>query len=151
MSFTPPPIERDEEIKFVVTYDRSQGNLKKIPGFPGGNLGVPAKVAGLCGQTLISINYVATTTGLPGSSIYSDETYSMVTYPEDKQLLKLGSLIWSGTYRDAWTESGVFIANSVQEFPVTASSGIYSAVNRVIIDYNNNIRIVYLIGPKIFL
>ncbi len=145
MSFN-PIIDPNEEIKFIGSYDRNTVNFHQIPGFPGGNGGIPIKIAGLCGPSFISATVAASRSALLGSPNYADETYSMVTYPENDKLPKLGTLIWSGTYREVLVQG--FTAPSVQEFPVTASSGIYSGINRVIIDFNNDTRVVYFIAPK---
>lgn len=143
-----PSIGPNEEIKLIGSYDRSIANVQQIPGYPGGNSGQITNIVGLCGPSFISVNFVVTKTGLIGGPTYADETYSLVTYPENNLLSKLGSIIFSGTYRESLSESG-FTAPSVQEFPVTAASGIYSGVNRVIIDYNNIIRVIFFVGPKI--
>lgn len=140
-------ISPNEEIKFIGSYDKNIINFQPIAGYPGGNAGIPAKITGLCGPSFISVNVVSTNSGLLGSPNYADETYSMVTYPENKNLPKLGAVIWSGTYREILL-GDVITAPSIQEFPVTGSLGIYSDVNRVIIDYNNDVRVIYFIGPK---
>ncbi len=142
-----PSIGPNEEIKLIGSYDRSIVNVQQISGYPGGNLGQITNIVGLCGPSFMSVNYVVSKTGLIGGPTYADETYSLVSYPEDNKLPKLGSIIWSGTYRESLSESG-FTAPSVQEFPVTGASGIYSGVNRVIVDYNNIVRVVYFVGPK---
>lgn len=142
-------IEPKEEIKFIGTYDISKPFLtQKIFGFPGLNFGLNTNIAGVCSDTFISVNLVITGTGIPGGPRYSDETYSMVSYPDSKEELpKLGSIIWSGTRRINISDSGI-TPPSVQEYAVTGTSGIYSNINKVIIDYNNVVRIIYFIGPK---
>ncbi len=147
MSFK-PEIGVNEEIKFIGSYDRSKAFVQQIPGYPGGNGGLVTNIAGVCSNTLISNNYVATGTGLIGSAPFADETYSMVSYSKENDLLKLGTVIWSGTYREEISESGQ-TAPSIQDFVVTGATGIYSGVSRVIIDFNNIIRVVYFIGPKL--
>jgi hypothetical protein len=143
-----PTISENEEIKFIGEYDRSNAFIQTIPGFPGGNAGYVTNIAGVCGNTFISNNYTITGTGLLGSDPYADETYSMVSYPYgNKEVNKLGSLIWTGTYREILTETGE-TAPSIQEFVVSGSSGVYSNVTRVIMDFNNIVRILYFIGPK---
>lgn len=150
MSFA-PIIGPNEEIKFIGSYDRGNTNkffVQVIPGYPGGNVGQVVDIAGVCTNTFLSVNFVTTKDGLLGSSPYIDENYSLVSYPiGDNKLPKIGSLVWSGTYREELTPDGKTIS-SVQEFPVTGASGIYSEVSKVIIDFNNIVRVVYFIGPK---
>lgn len=136
----------DEEIKFIGTYSINLVKINYVPGFPGFNAAVPTEIVGLCGETLISINLITLESPLT-ESVFIDETFSMVSYPKDNQSSKLGNLIWSGTYREKIID-GV-TAPSIQDFPVTGSTGIYSGINRVILDYNNPTRILYFIGPKI--
>ena len=147
MSFN-PPIGPNEEIKFIGSYDIKTNFTQHIPGYPGGNAGVPTDIAGVCSNTFISDNFVATKSALLGSPSYVNETYSMVSYPKDNNVVKLGSLIWSGTYIDTINSDGDSGA-SVQDFVVLGASGLYSNVNRVIIDFNNDVRVIYFIGPKI--
>ena len=143
-----PKINSDEEIKFVATYDRAVGSVQIIPGYQGGNLGDILDVAGVCSFSFISINFLSTGPGIPGAPAFADETYSVVSYPNvGKNLPKLGSVIWSGTYREQLSQDGT-TPPSVQDFAVIGASGIYSDVTRVIVDFNNIIRVVYLIGPK---
>ncbi len=141
-----PEIEKDEKILYVCSYDRKDGYAQYIPGYPGGNISVPLKIAGICGFSLISAGIVITNNGLIGSPTYIDETFSLVTYSDNPNSVKLGNLIWSGTYRENITDG--ITAPSVQEFNVIGSSGIYSEVTKVIIDYNNLIRVLYFVGKK---
>lgn len=141
-----PNIGFDEQIKFIGTYSIDLVKINLIPGFPGYNAAVPTKITGLCGETLISINLVKLESPLIGGNTFIDETFSMVSYPKENELPKLGNLIFSGTYREKIIDN--ITAPSIQEFPVTGSSGIYSEVSRVIIDFNNPTRVLYFIGPK---
>ncbi len=141
-------IDANKEIKFVGEYNISQSSFEKIPGFPGGNLGHITNITGVCGNTFISNNFTVTRTGLLGGEVYADETYSMVSYPPgDKDVIKLGSLIWSGTYREKIDGSGR-TAPSIQRFAVTAADGIYSGVTEVVMDFNNIVRVLYFLGPR---
>ena len=142
-----PSIGDNEEIKLIGSYDRNISNTQLIPGFPGGNTGQITIIGGLCGPSFISLNFALTNSGLLGSPVYADETYSLVSYPENTTIHKLGSIIFSGTYLEQVSDED-FTPPSVQEFPVTAASGIYSGVSRVIVDYNNIVRVIYFIGPK---
>lgn len=141
-----PKIEASEQINFVGTYSIDLVKINLIPGFSGYNAALPTEITGICGETLISINLVKIESPLIGGSTFIDETFSMVSYPKDNQLPKLGNLIWSGTYREKIIDN--ITAPSIQDFPVTGSSGIYSKISRVIVDYNNPTRVLYFIGPK---
>ncbi len=143
MSFT-PVIGSDEELKFVATYDRATANVNVIPGFPGGNLGQFLKICGLSNSNFISINFTSSSTGVPGAPSLANETYSVVSYDKTG---KLGSLIWSGLYPELLTPDGT-TPPSIQQFVVIGSSGIFSNINKVIVDYNNLIRVCYFVGPK---
>jgi hypothetical protein len=146
MSFT-PPIGPNEIIKFVATYDRETAFVQKIPGYPETNLGQFLKISGLGGNSFISVNSISSSTGVPGAPSIADETYSIVSYNSFPIPQKLGSLIWSGIYIDQLSIDGK-TPPSIEEFAVTGASGIFSEVNRVIVDYNNIIRVCYFIGSK---
>ncbi len=139
-------IGSEEKILYVGSYDRKDGKSQYIPGFPGGNIYVPLQIAGVCGFSLISAGIVVTGNGLIGSPTYIDETFSLVTYSNEPNSVKIGTVIWSGTYKENIVDG--ITAPSIQEFDVIGSSGIYSDVTKVIIDYNNLVRIVYFIGKK---
>lgn len=140
-----PQIKDNEEIKFIGEYDRSKSVITEIPGYPGGNALHPTFIARVCGNTIISNTYFSN--DITDNLAISDETYSLTSYPENVELVKLGSVIWSGTYREKLLPGG-FTPPSIQEFAVIGSSGIYSDVTRVIMDFNNIKRILYFIGPK---
>lgn len=144
---TIPNLEKCEEIKFIGTYDRTNPYVQKIPGYNGGSAGYVTEIAGLDTNTFISNQFIANQTNLLGGPVYADESYSMVSYPNNNGPVKLGSIIWSGTYKERIANDGT-TAPSVQEFIVTGTSGIYSDVTRVIIDFNNIVRVLYFIGPK---
>ncbi len=147
MSFN-PSISSNEEIKFIGSYDVNSAFIQLTPNYPSGNFGLVTNIAGVCANTFLSGNFLITKTSLFGSPTFADETYSLVSYPkESNDLPKIGSLIWSGVYREKITLEGT-TAPSVQAFVVTGADGIYSDVSRVIIDFNNVVRVLYFIGPK---
>jgi hypothetical protein len=147
MSFN-PQIGPNEEIKFIGSYDRKNVFAQQIPGYPGGNAGITVNISGVCSNSFISDNFVETKSGLLDSPIYVDATYSMVSYLKDNNVVKLGSLIWSGTFIDRSTIFGV-AGPAVEQFVVLGGSGLYSNVNKVITDFNNDVRVIYFIGLKI--
>lgn len=143
-----PSINANDELLFVGTYDRPRGSTQVIPGYAGGNLGVVANIAGVCTISYLSVNFVATQSGLLGGPPLADETYSLVSYPDDlPRAPKLGSLIWSGTYRERLSPDGTTAA-SIQNFVVTGADGIFTGATEVIVDYNNPIRVFYVYGRK---
>lgn len=137
----------NEEIKYIGTYDVKLTKLQLIPGYPGGNIAVIPKITGICGDTFISVNFTNSQSPFVGGPNYVDETFSMVTYPNSVDNIKLGSLVWSGTYRGKIVDGQTL--PSIQQFSVIGSSGIYSGINRVIYDFTNPTRVIYFIGPKI--
>ena len=150
MSFNPSILE-NEEIKFVATYDIRTAFAQFIPNYPGGNAGLIVNIAGLCSFNFLSINFVVTETGLLDGPEFTDDTYSLASYPKDNNKLpKIGSLIWSGIYKERLSRiDNLTTPPSIQQFAVTGADGIYTGVNKVIIDYNNSIRVLFFIGPKV--
>ncbi len=137
----------NEEIKFIGSYDITKAYFNLTPDRIVGNVGIKTDVNGVCGNNFISNNFVETKSNLSSTQIFSDETYSMVSYPDlNNKLPKIGSIIWSGLY-DIPIVGGATLP-TVQEFMITSSSGIYQMVNKVIIDFINVIRVLYFIGPK---
>ncbi len=74
------------------------------------------------------------------------ERYILTTYDQN-QTKMLGEVEWIANYITATSTGGVTDV-TVQEFMVTANQGLYSQVTKVIIDFTDPVRKVYLIGNK---
>jgi hypothetical protein len=76
-----------------------------------------------------------------GTTLYLAEQYMATSWLFNKTV---GQIFWASNYR----ETSLVTSKNVIEFIVCGKSGIYSAVTRVVIDFNNTTRKVFFIGPK---
>ncbi len=135
----------NEEVKFIGTY-----NINNIVSNPGNNDysgadGLITDVAGVCGLSQISNTYVYTTTQLVGSPRFLFENYALTSVDDNKGFL--GNCIWQGALQD--TGSFGFTDTPIFAFPVSGTSGIYSGIIRVVINFTNENRVLYFIGLKV--
>ncbi len=137
-------IKPNEEIKYIATYDVTQSVRNPTNDRYNGSTGKITQVAGLCGFSFINNLYNANDTGIPGSSRYLFEIYSLASISENQEYL--GNCVWQSSYpniqRLGQTGYPIF------EFGVSSGTGIYENISKVVINFTNQIRVIYLIGPK---
>ena len=145
-----PLIAANEELKIVATYDRATASVEEIPGFAGGFLYQKLNIAGLPNPSIISVDFnsrLIDNAGPEGNEALglSTETYTVTSQGEPGEL---NSLIWAGLYTQKLLPGGI-TPPSIQQFTVIGSSGIFSGINRVVVDYNSLLRVCYFIGPRV--
>ncbi len=86
---------------------------------------------------------IANSSALLGSPIFTTENYYFASY-DDSLSTKYGEVNFEATYPS--NTVGGITPSTVQSFDVSSKSGIYSNVKRVIIDFNNDVRVLYFIG-----
>lgn len=142
----PPPLLLGETVLFSATY-----NLNDLSAI---SLGTDNSVYGFVNMPLIGRRRLVTSmynmssygaSSLPPTTtveqFYLAEQYMATTATSNG--LPRGQISWAATYPHS---ASVNTDASVIEFMVTGKSGIYSAVNRVVIDFtDSNIRRVYFI------
>ena len=143
----PPPLLLGETVLFSATY-----NLNELSAV---SLGTDNSVYGFVNMPLIGRRRLVTsmynmssygTTNIPPTppaleQFYLAEQYMATTATSNG--LPRGQISWAATYPHS---ASVNTDASVIEFMVTGKSGIYSAVNRVVIDFtDSNIRRVFFI------
>ena len=119
---------------------------------------VPAKI-NLCelknDYNIIGNDYYSGTSALLGSPEFITEVYNLASYPQDPSTqtgfgIRDGLLVWTGTYPNPTLPNGITAA-SIQSFDISAKSGVYSNVKKVIIDFRDPvIRTMYFIGNLLF-
>lgn len=135
-----------EEVKFIATYDVRTSNINPENNEFSGSSGLVTDVAGLCAFSFIQRNYQYNTTGLLGGSKYIFENYALSSTDEQNNSEYLGDCVWQASYPDKGS-LGV-TSTEIICFGVSSSTGIYSGLTKVVIDFTNVNRIIYLIGPK---
>lgn len=135
----------NDEIKFIATYDVTTVTPNPNNDDYSGSYGILTKVAGLCGFSFIQNSYVYNSTGLLGAPRYVFENYSLSTVLENTQEY-LGNCTWQGSLPDVGSLG--ITATPIFLFGVSSSTGIYEDITKVVIDFTNSNRVVYLIGSK---
>ena len=137
-------IGSNEEIKYIANYDVTQSVRNPTNNRYNGSTGKITQVAGLCGFSFINNLYNGNDTGIPSAPRYLFEIYSLASISENQEYL--GNCVWQSSYpniqRLGQTGYPIF------EFGVSYGTGIYSGLTKVVIDFTNVNRIVYLISPK---
>ncbi len=135
----------NEEVKFVATYNITEKTDNPTNDDYTGSNGLPTDVAGVCGFSFIQNTYNYNSTGLVGAPRYLFEVYSLSSVSETNQEY-LGNCTWQSSFPDVGslgvTETPIFL------FGVSSGTGIYEGLTKVVIDFTNVNRIVYLISPK---
>jgi hypothetical protein len=139
----------NEEVRFVGTYDIKKGTTNPVSNENFGFLGFPTEVAGICGYGLINLSYNYASTGLLGAPRFIAEQYSLATVDvlDGPGKKFLGNCVWTGSYPDVGT-SGITITPIIA-FGVSSSTGIYTGIKKVVIDYTNDNRVLYFIVDKV--
>lgn len=99
-------------------------------------------------SNLYNIASTGTSISLPNTSstpIMLAEEYILNTYNQEKTS-SLGQLSWSSNYI---TSTPSYISTGVHEFMVSGSSGIYSTITKIIIDFTSPDRAVYFVEKKL--
>ncbi len=135
----------NEEVKYIGTYNINVKTDNPTNDDYTGSSGIPTDVAGVCGFSFIQNTYNYNSTGLVGAPRYLFEVYSLSSVSETNQSY-LGDCTWQSSYPDSGT-TGITKVNTFL-FGVSSGTGIYSGLTKVVIDFTNVNRIVYLIGPK---
>lgn len=141
-------IDKNEEIKFIATYNATNrtDNPDNTPN--NGSFGIETDVAGICGFSFINKTYVYNNIPSVDNRRFVFENFSLSTINNLENNFSLGKCVWTGSYTQIDVSSGITTLPII-EFGVSASTGIYSGMIKVVIDYRNINRIIYLIGPKI--
>jgi hypothetical protein len=138
-------IGSNEEIKYIATYNVTKRTDNPTNDEYTGSSGFSTDIAGVCGFSFIQNTYNYNSTGLVGAPRYVYEVYSLSSVSETNQEY-LGNCTWQSSYPDVGvigiTQTPIFL------FGVSSGTGIYSSLTKVVIDFTNVNRIVYLIGPK---
>ncbi len=128
-----------EKVLFTGTYDINnrnlQGNISTIPI----NLSINPN-----GLTIInSLSYRSQDKSLPPLKfIERDATIS--TWTNTSLETRIGQITMNAFYKDDTT--GEIVSSTIQEYTVDGVFGVFSKVNRVILDFTNNPRVIYFIG-----
>lgn len=137
----------NEFIQYVGSYDVTTRVLTPGSNDQSGTSGVITNVAGICGFSFRIVNYNYAQTGLVGTPRYIDENYSLSTVDtNDPGSQFLGNCAWQGSYPD-FGSIGV-TAIPIFCFGVSSSTGVYSNIVKVVIDFTNKVRVLYFIATK---
>jgi len=142
----------NEEVRFVGTYDIKRRTVNPASNENFGFDGFPTEVAGICGYGLINNSYNYASTNLVGAPRFIYEQYSLATVDvldrTDRVGRKfLGNCVWEGSYPDVGSLG--ITATSVFAFGVSSSTGVYTGVKKVIIDFTNDNRVLYFVVDKL--
>ncbi len=135
----------NEEVKFVATYNVTERTTNPNNNEYDGASGIPVDVAGVCGFSFTQNSYEYNSTGLLGAPRYMFERYSLSSVSKTNQEY-LGDCTWQSSYPDLGSIG--ITATPIFLFGVSSATGIYEGLTKVVIDFTNINRIVYLIGPK---
>lgn len=136
----------NEEIKFVGNYDRNKIIINPGSNDNSGSNGLPVEITGICGLGFINTSYYSIESRLPNSVRFLFEQYSLASIDTNNgKNIFLGNCVWEGSYPN---NIGNFTSLSIFCFGVSAATGIYTGMLKVVIDYSNINRIIYFIGPK---
>ncbi len=135
-------IKDTEEVKYIATYNVTQSVRNPTNDRYNGSTGKITQVAGVCGFSFINNSYQVNDTGLEGAPRYIFEVYSLASIADNQEYL--GNCVWQSSYPNTGrnTDYDVFL------FGVSSATGIYEDVKKVVIDFRNDNRIIYMIGPK---
>lgn len=134
-----------EEVKFIATYDVSTRTDNPDNSDIAGVSGLVTEVAGECAFSFIQNTYVYSTTGIPGAPKYIFENYALSTVDiQDRSYV--GECVWQASYPDAGSNG--ITATSIFCFGVSSGTGPYQGLTKVVIDFTNVNRVLYLIGRK---
>jgi hypothetical protein len=136
----------NEEVKFIATYDVRNSNRNPGNNEFSGSSGLVTDVAGVCAFSFIQRNYLYNTTGLLGGSRYIFENYALSSTDEQNNSEYLGDCVWQASYPDKGSTGVTTVP--ILCFGVSSSTGIYSGLTKVVIDFTNVNRVLYLIGNK---
>ena len=137
----------NEEVKYIATYNISDRSGNPDNNNISGASGIPTEVAGVCGFGFIQNTYVYNTTGLIGGPRYIFENYALSSVgPSTEGSPYLGETVWQASYPD--TGSVGITSIPVFCFGVSSGTGIYQGLTKVVIDFTNVNRVLYLIGNK---
>jgi hypothetical protein len=139
----------NEEVRFVGTYDIKRSTVTPDSNENFGFIGRPTEVAGICGYGLINNSYNYVSTGLVGAPRFIYEQYSLATVDVLDRVGRnfLGNCVWEGSYPDVGS-LGV-TDTSVFAFGVSSSTGVYTGVKKVVIDFTNDNRVLYFVVDKL--
>ncbi len=79
-----------------------------------------------------------------GSPSFYTENYYLGAFNNSLQN-KLGEVNFQATYPELGNEGGI-TSGGIQKFDVSSNSGIFKNIKHVIIDFNNDVRVLYFIG-----
>jgi len=77
----------------------------------------------------------------PSSVLFLTEVYNLTTWSPNL-INQIGFISWTNSYPNPGTSNNV-TSIPIVSFAVSAKSGFYSKVDKVIIDYTNQIRVMY--------
>ncbi len=135
----------NEEVKFIGTYNVTKRTENPTNDEYTGSYGLTTNIAGVCGFSFIQNIYNYNSTGLLGAPRYLFDVYSLSSVNEKNQEY-LGNCNWQSSFPD--TGSSGITKTPIFLFGVSSATGIYENVIKVVIDFTNVNRIVYLIGSK---
>ena len=142
-------VEPKQKILFVGSYDISNRNIQ--------NLGITSTLSAEIALYPDGFNlrvvqsFSVNDKNLPNIN-FLNETYSITSWnavPLIPLSKIIGEINFTGLY-DNGNASGTITANSVQKFNVNSSSGIYSDITDVIIDFSKPLgfRVLYFVGNR---
>ncbi len=137
-------IKSHEEIKFTATYNVTQSIRNPTNDKYSGSTGKVTQVDGVDGFSFINNSYQNNDTGIPGAPRYIFEVYSLSSVGVNQEYL--GNCVWQSSYPNI--QSLGQTGYPIFEFGVSSKTGIYESVNKVVIDFTNEVRVIYLIGHK---
>ncbi len=128
-----------EKVLFIGTYDINdrnlQGNISTIPV----NLSINPN-----GYTIYnSLSYKSQDKSLPPLKFIERAT-TISTWTNSTLETRIGQLTMNALYKDDTT--GEIVSSTIQEYAVDGVFGVFSKVNRAVIDFTNNPRVIYFIG-----
>ena len=134
------PLARTEKFLYIATYNVNtfstyEYNENSAYGFV--NLNFVRGIANPNSLTTSIYNVYSLGTSLSNTTEFVSKQYNVNT-------LGKGQISWTANYPSGSGNT----AGGVQDFMVTGKSGIYNNVTRVVIDFNNDNRIVYFICNK---
>ncbi len=134
-----------ENVLFTGTYDRANWGLTPTS-TDDNNVGTNFIALSInpTGYTSVTVNTLFNKAKPLGSPSFYTENYYIPSFNSDLSL-KLGEVNIQGSYPEQGNAGGI-TTGGIQSFDVSSCSGIFKNVNRVIIDFNNPVRVLYFIG-----
>ncbi len=134
-----------EKVLFTGTYDRGNWGLTPTS-TDDNNVGTNFINLSLntIGYTSVTVTTLFNKAKPLGSPSFYTENYYIPSFNSDLST-KLGEVNIQGSYPETGNAGGI-TTGGIQSFDVSSRSGIFHHVNRVIIDFNNPIRVLYFIG-----